>query len=416
MIALLGSFFERSEGVSSARSQWPEWLVRLALAGAAILLVLGAFELALRALGYEPIYAVYSHPEIFWRKDALLGWSHEPNSEGTYVGPRPWPVEFEAPVRINSLGLRGPEIGDPPAGGVRVMFLGDSVVAGFEVPWEQTFPARIESLLAAEFDFPVQVINAAVRGYGGDQSFLYYRDRGSRLAPDLVVFIPSQNDAADNVTLHRMRRIFGKGALVPRPDGTLEAVGIPIPDYPLCSEWLLDADFRPRRVDTVFERVMCGVQTRLADRSALFTFFSLRIRQNPGMLHFLYRLGSPRGSAEWLQSARDDGATRSDVAPREQVNTAILRALAREVRKNGAELLLPIRSWFAPELDPRDFASEGVTTFEIAEDLKPEFHHQRDSHLNARGHEILARELRAILAERIRARRSGAGRSPTPGR
>src|SRR5262249_37072253 len=55
------------------------------LAGASILLTLGAFELGLRWLGYEPIYKVYSHPEIFWRRDELLGWSHEPNSEAVYV-------------------------------------------------------------------------------------------------------------------------------------------------------------------------------------------------------------------------------------------------------------------------------------------------------------------------------------------
>jgi hypothetical protein len=382
--------------------------VRLALAGAATLLALGVFELALRALGYEPIYTVYSHPEIFWRKDSLLGWSHEPNSEGTYVGPRPWPVEFEAPVRINSLGLRGPEIGDLPAGGVRVMMLGDSVVAGFEVPWEQTFSARIESQLGAQLGLPVQVINAAVRGYGADQSFLYYRDRGFRLAPEIVVFIPSDNDQADNVTLHRMRRIFGKGALVPRADGTLDPAGFPIPDYPLCSEWILDASFRPRRADTAFERVMCGVQTRLADRSALFTFFSLRIRQNPGMLHFLYRLGSPRGGAEGRQGSGDAGES-GDVAPRAQVSAAILRALGREVRRNGAELLIPVRAPCGAALDVRDFASDGITTFEITEDFcGPDSHFQHDGHLNARGHEVVARELGAILSERIRIRRPDA--------
>ena len=398
--------------MSDPRNRWLKRFAQLALAGVSVLLVLGVFEVALRAQGYEPIYRVYSHPEIFWRKDALLGWSHEPNSAGTYIGPRPWPVEFEAPVRINSLGLRGPEIGERPAGGVRVMMLGDSVVAGFEVPWEQTFSALIESQLNAEFDFPVQVINAAVRGYGADQSYLYYRDRGSRLSPDLVVFIASYNDLADNVTLHRMRRIFGKGALMPGPDGTLEVVGMPIPDYPLCSEWLLDASFRPRRVDTAFERAMCGVQTRLADRSALFTFFSLRVRQSPRVLEFLYRLGSPGASAERLPVARqgEDESPGGEVAPRERLNTAILQALAREVRKSGAEFLLPVHSPFAPALDPRAFASEGITTFEIATDLSQrEFHFEHDSHLNARGHEVMARELGALVADRIRARRS---RSP----
>ena len=41
------------------------------------------------------------------------------------------------------------------------MVLGDSIVAGFEVPWEEKFTARMESLLTAELGIPVQVINAA---------------------------------------------------------------------------------------------------------------------------------------------------------------------------------------------------------------------------------------------------------------
>jgi len=403
--------------VSSVRSRWSEALGRLTLAGAATLLALGACELILRALGYEPIFNIYSHPDVFWRRDELLGWSHEPNSVGTYVGPRPWPIEFEAPVRINSLGLRGPEIGDLPPGGYRVMVLGDSVVAGFEVPWEETFTAIMESTLTTELAVPVQVINAGVRGYGADQSYLYYRDRGARLKPDVVLFIASENDLADNVTLHRMRRIFGKGALALRSDGVLEPVGYPIPAYPICSEWLLDASFRPQRVDTAFERAMCGVQTRLADRSALFTFVSLRIRQNPKMLEFLYRLGSPEGGAERLdttQSGEESSGGGGDVAPRQELNATIVLALAHEVRRHGAEFMLPVRSPFAANvvLDPRAFAADGVTTFESAHDFsRPEYHFVHDSHLNAQGHEVLARELAALVAQRIQAIRAHAAQS-----
>ena len=71
--------------MSRAQRRLTTALGLFALAGASILLTLGAFELALRWLGYEPIYAVYSHPEVFWQKDELLGWSHTPNSEGIYV-------------------------------------------------------------------------------------------------------------------------------------------------------------------------------------------------------------------------------------------------------------------------------------------------------------------------------------------
>lgn len=395
--------------MSFARHRWLGTLGLFALAGASVLFALGVLEVGLRMLGYEPIYSVYSHPEIFWRKDALLGWAHEPNSEDHYIGPRPWPVEFDAPVRINSLGLRGPEIGEREPGAYRVMLLGDSMVAGFEVPWEQTFGRLIERQLAAEFDFPVQVINAAVRGYGTDQSYLYYKERGHRLEPDLVVFLHGGNDPADNVTLHRMRRIFGKGALALRPDGSLEPVGVPIPDYELCSEWLLDSAFRPRRVDTPFESAMCRAQTQLSDRSALFTFLSLRVRQNPGMLLFLYQLGSPRDGAETLltRPEEDRDLAALDIAPRRELSAAILRAIASEVRAHGAELMYLVIPLFWPDLDPQDFLSEGVTAFEIADDLEqPALHYEHDSHLNVRGHALIAERLGPAIAERIRASRA----------
>lgn len=382
----------------------------LALAGASILLTLGAFELGLRWLGYEPIYAVYSHPEIFWQKDELLGWSHRPSSEGVYIGPRPWPVEFEAPVRINSLGLRGPEIAELPDEGYRVLVLGDSLVAGFEVPYEETFQAILEAELGRRFDSPIQVVNGGVRGYGTDQSYLYYRERGRRLRPDLVIFIHGGNDAADNITLHRMRRTFSKGALAPRADGGLEPVGYPIPDYPLCSEYALDASFAPERVDTPLESAFCGVQTRLADRSALFTFLAERIRRNPTLLLFLYGLGTPDHAAEIPPPpAADPGASGAPaaglaLAPRYRLTEAILRALAREVRADGAELLLPVVPAYWRPLEAANLVGEGAVLFEVGLDLSlPEYHFGMDSHLNTRGHRAFAEVLAPAVAERIRA-------------
>jgi len=385
----------------------------LALAGASILATLGVFEVALRWMGYEPIYAVYSHPEIFWQEDPLLGWAHTPNSESVYVGPRPWPVEFSAPVRINSLGLRGPEITELPENGYRVMVLGDSLVAAFEVPWQQTFSALLEAEMNREFDFPVQVINAGVRGYGTDQSYLYYKERGSLLRPDLVIFIHGGNDAADNITLHRMRRIFSKGALSLQPDGGLELTGYPIPDYPLCSEYVLDASYHPQRVDTRFESALCTAQTLLADRSALFTFLSNRIRLRPDLLIVLYKLGSPDEGAEAGTAqinaglSPDEWDRLSHEAPRFALTAGILHALAREVRANGSELILPVipKGWV--HLDPTEFRSDGVATIDINEDLeRREVRYEHDSHMNPRGHALIARLLAPSVADHIRARRA----------
>ena len=81
---------------------------------------------------------------IFWQHDDLLGWTQIPGAEGIYVGPRPWPVEFRSPVAIDSRGLRGPELAPLPPGGYRIVMLGDSLVAGFEVAWT-TPSSRVSS-------------------------------------------------------------------------------------------------------------------------------------------------------------------------------------------------------------------------------------------------------------------------------
>jgi hypothetical protein len=115
------------------------------IVGCALFIIVG--EIGVRLLGYGAIFDVHSKPSIFWVQDPLLGWRHEPNAEGTYVGPRPWPVEWSTPLRINSLGLRGPELEAVPPGGYRVLALGDSLTAAFEVPYEETFTALLEEKL-----------------------------------------------------------------------------------------------------------------------------------------------------------------------------------------------------------------------------------------------------------------------------
>ncbi len=104
-------------------------LLATTIAGALPLVVA---EISLRLGGYEPIYQVYSKPSIFWRHDDLLGWSHTPSTTGIYVGPRPWPVEFETPVRINALGLRGPELPPRDPQTPRLLILGDSMAAALK--------------------------------------------------------------------------------------------------------------------------------------------------------------------------------------------------------------------------------------------------------------------------------------------
>ena len=394
-------------------------LGRIALLVASVLATLGVFEIGLRLAGYEPIYEVYSKPSLFWTHDDLLGWRHERSVSGTYVGPRPWPVEYRTQIRINSLGLRGPEIAELPPGGCRILVLGDSYVAGFEVEWQETFLVLIERALNLRFDFPVQVINAGVRGYGTDQAYLYYRTRGRELEPDLVVMFHSGNDPSDNTTLHRMRRPFGKAAFAYRSDGSLELVGYPVPRYPLCSSYALDESFEPVRLDGIGRRFACWLQTRLADHSALFTFLTLRIQRSPGLLRRLYDLGKPPQTV--ARRVLDAAVLPGVGAPRPKpisvagsyaLTTALYRKLAAAVREDGADFLAVIGSKHYDKFDHAALAIDAIAVHRLeirSRLLGPrDTHFKNDGHFNALGHRLLAEHLTPVFTDAIlRSRHSG---------
>ena len=372
--------------------------ILLAVASAAFGVLL--LEVGLRLAGFQAIYDVYSKPSIFWEYDPLLGWAHTPESEGTYVGPRPWPIEFSAPIHINSVGLRGPEIDPLPAMGLRVLLQGDSMVAAFEVPYEQTFGALLEDSLSEELGVPVQVVNAGVRGYGNDQSYLYFLEEGRGLDPDLVLHLYSANDARNNITVHRMRRPFSKAAFA-LEGGALELRGMPVPSYPLCSAYRMDADWQLREISSVSEEAMCAFQMMLADRSALFTLLALRLSDNRGLVDLLYALGSPeRGSLV------DRGESPERVPYQIRLTDAVLRAFAEAVREQGSVFML---AGDLPEgVDRAGLARLGVDFapgLEIPEDPSaPRLTFLRDSHFNTLGHQLFAESLRPRMARVLRER------------
>jgi hypothetical protein len=310
------------------------------------------------------------------------------------VGPRPWPIEYEAPVRINSLGLRGPEVEEREPGELRILFLGDSVVAGFEVPYEQTLTAVLEDQLGRRLERPVRVINAAVRGYGTDQSYLYFRERGHRLGPDLVIMVHAYNDAWNNMTMHRMRRLFGKPAFALADDGSLELKGYPTPEYPLCSSWVLDPKFRRIRTDDARMRVLCALQMNVSDHSALFSFLTLRFRRNPELLRRIYSLASPP------KTKRPD---RSGAAYR--LTSRLLRGLAEDVRSSGARFLLVVPERQMELLDLEAIRAEDGHVAAIAEKLAEgvevrDTQWENDGHWNRKGHRLAAEFLERVVMEK----------------
>jgi hypothetical protein len=115
------------------------------------------------------------------------GYRNRPGTSGTFYG---------APVRINSRGLRGPEIPGKAAGELRILLMGDSFPFGIGVSEEQALPAVLERLLQEDASpgTRVRVINMGTVSYNSEQELRQLRELGFSLQPDGVVLCYSIND------------------------------------------------------------------------------------------------------------------------------------------------------------------------------------------------------------------------------
>jgi lysophospholipase L1-like esterase len=394
----------------------------------AVVLTLGVVEAAFRILGYQPLSEVYANPDDFYVADPMVGWAYRPGFTGEFVGPQPYPITFRTKVSINSLGLRGPEPAPVPPGGLRVLALGDSWTSGLEVEEDQTYSAVAARLLSQRLGRPVQVINAGVRGYGTDQAWLLYRQRLKQLHPDVVVYYLT-GIADRNVTLHRMRRVFGKPAFVLGSDNTLHLIGQPVPDYPRCAEYQV-VDGAARRIDNDFAQSICWLQLNLANHSAFFSFVVQRLQGNPGLVKWLYQLGTyddatpptptspqppaqmvaaapapPPGPAAPLYPVQPGPAPAApappDLAPppgpalgyAQRLTSALITQMCDEVRHDGARFVLAGEDADLQTLDEGAFEQDGIPLVHIDSDFGNQRVVPNDGHPNVLGHQLIGHEL-----------------------
>jgi lysophospholipase L1-like esterase len=155
------------------------FLGNLGLLLLSLLITGGLLEGVLRLLGRD----LLPRPDLYV-DDPVVGKRMRPGWEGD---------EFGAPVRINSRGLRSPEVEYArPPGVYRVLALGDSWTFGFRIPEVDTYPRQLERALQERARLRgdprrFEVINAGVIGYSSDQEAAYLRVEGHRYQPDLVV-------------------------------------------------------------------------------------------------------------------------------------------------------------------------------------------------------------------------------------
>jgi lysophospholipase L1-like esterase len=104
-------------------------------------------------------------------------------------------------VRVNALGLRGPETGErPPPGSRRILVLGDSVVFGWGLEETESYPVRLAEALRRG-NVAAEVLNAGVPGFSIADEAALHREIAPALAPDAVVLAVSLNDFTPAPTL-----------------------------------------------------------------------------------------------------------------------------------------------------------------------------------------------------------------------
>jgi lysophospholipase L1-like esterase len=282
-------------------------------------------RVAKRFVCYQQIASVYERSPVY-------GWGHEAGRASWQQGCIGRDVEYRAHVRINDLGLRGPDYPyEKPAGTERVLVLGDSIVEATQVAEEETFVRQLEQLLHAP-DRPVEVLNGGTAGWGTDNELLFFTAEGRRYDPDLVVLIFNlSNDVSDNhAELYRRSHEEGGHEVLGKAYAKLNDAGRPLFDFHRLAEYLADES----RKDEKRERSLWFRLTK--------TFYLLRLvdrRLDPApaprplaglpttmQVHFV-----PPGE-EWQQAWR--------------TTEALLIELTRAVERAGARLgiaVLPAR-------------------------------------------------------------------------
>ena len=98
------------------------------------------------------------------------------------------------PLATNRFGMRGPELDvAKKPGTLRIAGLGDSVMMGWGVSYEETALTRI-GRVAAQAGRPVETLNLGCPSYNTAVEAAFYKSKGRRFKPDLVLLIFMDND------------------------------------------------------------------------------------------------------------------------------------------------------------------------------------------------------------------------------
>lgn len=121
---------------------------------------------------------------------------------GNIPNARYWHKSFDGrwKFEINAQGFRSTQDTsyEKPEGVLRVLVLGDSFTAGYEVAQNETYAVVLERELQKR-GIKAEVINAGVSGFSNAEELVFLEQEGVRYRPDIVVLGFYANDLEDNI-------------------------------------------------------------------------------------------------------------------------------------------------------------------------------------------------------------------------
>lgn len=185
-------------------------LGRAALALGGLLAALLVVEVAFRLLGVSVGTVQINRRTVRRSANARLRFELKPRTV----------AHAEVDYRINSHGMRGPELTEHKRPGLRrVAILGDSIAFGYWVDESDALPRQLQDLLEQSGAGPVEVLNFGVPGYNLEQETELLRTVALRFAPDLVVLVFCLNDL--RALSHEFGLVVDRSERRARPLGSL---------------------------------------------------------------------------------------------------------------------------------------------------------------------------------------------------
>lgn len=264
-----------------------EFSNRLILVVSSIMVFLLLAELTVRLSEPREIMRYF-----FMTNDELLDHRFVPHGRGFFKT-----TEFRTEYVINSLGLRDREFSvNKPDSVVRILMLGDSFTEGNGVNSNQTFSKRLEKMLnTAGLPFGCEVINAGVGSYSPLPEYLYLKNFGLQLQPDIVILNFDLSDVYDDIQYTARAKFDDRG--VP--------IGITPQRETVSSSWIV--------------RRLVGIKNFFKEHTQLYNFIRIRLDMylntpaNENVLNGDFRYdkyallkedGHSRGPEEWTLSEK----------------------------------------------------------------------------------------------------------------